>query len=385
MRAIMKGSTAQPTRFNPSLNGYRGFCAIHVFLHHAGMAGLLPAPDLAGPDNAVGWPWSVLRYGGPEMFFMISGFLILASLRRAVSLRSFLRDRFIRIYCAWLPVLIALTLVLRAFNMKALADTTPSQALGIFAANLLLLPPLLPIPAVHVGSWTLTFEWLFYLLAALGMALLRPARSPRWTIATWIFACVMTVWLLPSTMFFLTGVVVLLKADWFERHRAWLRFPLFSFVIYLIAWRYTDAYKSEVYVNFFEWIRDHRAIGAVIAFLASLHVFACIAFDTSAELAFLKTRVMQFLGNVSYSLYLWHLLIMGVIKRLVATHVIPSHGATVGFAVFFAASLAVTLVVAWASFTLLEVRLVHWVRRAWGPRAPQAQAGPVGVQDRRVH
>jgi exopolysaccharide production protein ExoZ len=354
-------------RFHLPLNGYRGFCALHVFLHHVATSGVVPVPALDADD--IGWPASLLRYGGPEMFFMISGYLVLASLQRTDSLWTFMRERVIRIYCAWAPTLVILTIVLRMFDMKVLAQSPPLHTLALFVGNFFLLPPLFPVPDLHYGSWTLTFEMLFYASLGLGAVLLRRPNPRRSLIGLWVAGCAAIVCVLPSTLFFVTGVLVLLKRDALERHRRYLRWPLLSFAIYLAAWRHTEAYTLTGFVDPRWWLST-RGIAAAVALLASLHLFACICLDTSRQLGFLRSRVFQWLGTVSYSLYLWHLLVMGVVKRAVLTFVVPQLGNTLGLVIFASASLALTAAVAWLSYTWLEARFGRWLRRRWARPAP---------------
>ena len=215
--------------FNYSLNGYRGFCALLVFLFHSGNAGVI---STVGMGAATDFLWTSLRYG-VEMFFMISGYVILGSLARHASLAKFLVDRFIRIYSAWVPALVAVSVVCALFNAKMFENLSLPQGLSLFLANLFLLPPFSSAELVHRGSWSLSYEWIFYFAAAVGTLLLRLRASElRWTMtmytALYIALCAAFVCLFPRSTFFLTGVVVFLRADWFEQRRRWLRFPLTS-------------------------------------------------------------------------------------------------------------------------------------------------------------
>jgi len=153
--------------FNAALNGYRGLCAALVFIYHVGSAGVIELPHGDRVSDGVSYLWSSLAYG-VEMFFMISGFVILGSLLRHASVGEFLKDRFTRIFSAWVPALLAVTVVCSALNMKMLADLGILERLGPFIANLLLLPPIVPLPLIHFGSWSLSYEWLFYFAAAGG-------------------------------------------------------------------------------------------------------------------------------------------------------------------------------------------------------------------------
>ena len=67
--------------FNVALNGYRGLCTVFVFVYHLGNAGVIPFPHGDVLRDGITYVWSALRYG-VEMFFMISGFVILGSLLR---------------------------------------------------------------------------------------------------------------------------------------------------------------------------------------------------------------------------------------------------------------------------------------------------------------
>jgi peptidoglycan/LPS O-acetylase OafA/YrhL len=363
-------TTARKQGFNVSLNGYRGCCALVVFLYHAAQAHVVEPVTVLG--NAGTYFLSSLRFG-VEMFFMISGFVILGSLLRHASIAGFLRDRFIRIYSAWAPALIALSVVLAAFRAKMFADVTPAEGLGLFVANLFLLPPIVPVPLVHWGSWSLTYEWVFYLAAACGLLLARRHYAARWPMILWCVLTALFVCLYPRSTFFLTGVIVFARRDWFEQRRKWLGFPILSLCVFLIAWRMTRADEAALSDTLFDFVLDGRVLPAMIAFVAALHMFASVCLGASRQIAFLGTRPFQFLGNISYSFYLWHLLIMSSVKRVITPYVVPKVGLGVGFALFVLISFGIAVAVSWASWQLFEVRLAGWMRRVLTPAAAQTK------------
>jgi peptidoglycan/LPS O-acetylase OafA/YrhL len=370
--------TAQSPRserpgFNTALNGYRGLCASLVFIYHLGAAGVMPLPGGDAWSDNLTFLWSSLAYG-VEMFFMISGFVILGSLLRHASVGEFLKDRFIRIFSAWVPALLAVTLVCSALNMKMLADLSFLERLGIFTANLLLLPPLVPLPLIHFGSWSLTYEWVFYFTAATGALLLRRRPLRRWAIAAWIVAAAAFVCLYPRALFFATGVIVFTQRARILRHTRWLRFPALSLLGFLIAWKLTEANLAQLSDTLFDWMRDGRWVAACVAFVASLHMFACACLNPRGEFSFLKTRLFQFLGNISYSFYLWHGLVMAAVKRVVNSHIVPAHGPGVGFIVFALGCLAVSLPLAWTSWKVFEVAAAKFVRSKLASRPVPAEA-----------
>lgn len=373
--------------FNQSLHGYRGFCALLVFLFHSGNAGVISTAELGfGAD----FLWTSLRYG-VEMFFMISGYVILASLLRHASIAEFLSERVIRIYAPWVPALVAVSVVCAAFHAKTFAHVSVSEGIGLFLVNLSLLPPLVTAPLIHRGSWSLTYEWVFYLAAAITIALLRRPqrgqrgqRGQRWTIWLWLALSAAFVGMFPRATFFLTGVLVFLQRDWFERRRHWLRFPVLSMLVFLVAWRYTEVDEAELTITYLDFLSDGRWVAALVAFLASLHMFASVVHRESRQLGFLDSRFFQFFGTISYSFYLWHALVMSLVKRVVTPYLVPHIGLALGFTVFVVASALLSLAVSWASWRIFEVHLaraMHRMRASTKERPSTRRVAAVSVQD----
>ena len=353
--------------FNIALNGYRGLCAGLVFIYHLGAAGVMPLPHGDSIKDGLAYLWSSLAYG-VEMFFMISGFVILGSLLRHATVAGFLKDRFIRIFSAWVPALIAVTLVCSALNLKMLSNMSFLERFGIFIANLMLLPPLLPLPLIHFGSWSLSYEWVFYFTAAMGAILLRRKPTRAWAIALWAILGALFVCLFPRALFFLSGVIVFVRQHWILKQQRWLRFPVISLLIFLVAWKSTEANQSQLSDTLFDWLRDGRWIAACIAFAASLHMFACVCLNPNGQFAFLKSQFFQFLGTISYSFYLWHALVMAGVKRVINTYVVPIYGYEVGFAAFAAICMAIAVPLSWVSWRVFEVGLAKFARRKIAPK-----------------
>jgi peptidoglycan/LPS O-acetylase OafA/YrhL len=361
-----QASSDKKSNFNVALNGYRGFCALSVFAFHMGNSGVVSWPTGTVLSDSATFVWSSLKYG-VEMFFMISGFVILGSLLRHSTLKGFLEDRFVRIYSAWVPAFLAVAAVCIALKMKMFTDVSFMKGLGIFAGNLLLLPPLAPLPLVHLASWSLTYEWVFYISAATGALLLRRKSPQTWAVIAWAILSGLFICLYPRSLFFLTGVIVFGCQPWLKRRERWLKFPLLSLLVFLVAWHLTGADKAELNDTMFDWLKDGRWVAALVAFGASLHMFASITLNTSRQFAFLGSRALQFVGTISYSFYLWHSLVVSTMKRLAIAYVIPHYGVSIGFLSFFISSLAIGLLVSWGSWALFEVKIAQLFRKTFVP------------------
>ena len=107
-KAVVVVAQRRASPFNPSVNGLRGLCVAFVFFFHVAKSGLPPMP----PDDSI-WQWDIVYVVDSasyfvEVFFMISGYVIMISLRRHPTMRGFLFDRFVRIFPLWIPVLLSI-------------------------------------------------------------------------------------------------------------------------------------------------------------------------------------------------------------------------------------------------------------------------------------
>lgn len=103
------------------------------------------------------------RYG-VMLFFLVSGYIIPASLERRGSVRAFWIGRVFRIH----PLLAAVLAALLAAHQSGLAqvrDFGDRSAVSVAIAHLTLLQELLATPNLLLVLWTLSYEMAFYLLA----------------------------------------------------------------------------------------------------------------------------------------------------------------------------------------------------------------------------
>ena len=156
------GNLESKSKFYPSVQGLRGFAAMSVFCLHLYLMALHGGFFPHFPPFVEG-AWSTLG-NGVGLFFIISGFVIPASLVRHGNIRQFIKDRVLRI----MPLFTLLHLIvftvgpfigykwMRGIDLKYYAE--------LFLANLTFTALPFGLPLAQQNAWTLTYEWLFYIV-----------------------------------------------------------------------------------------------------------------------------------------------------------------------------------------------------------------------------
>src|ERR1700730_5916573 len=139
------------------LDALRGFAALCVVFDHGSTLLLLPVRSFL-------YQWLNLGQYGVFVFFLVSGYIIPASLERKGSVRGFWISRAFRLYPLYL-LAIAIARIAYELGYGTLrgAQHHPLEAV---ASWLLMIPNLLTGPNVPNVTWTLSYEMVFYLLLA---------------------------------------------------------------------------------------------------------------------------------------------------------------------------------------------------------------------------
>ena len=345
------------TDYNRNLNGLRGLCAFLVFLRH-----IWGGPRLEGwwgdslPDAALlDFLFDSLQCA-VEIFFMISGFLITASLLRAPSIRHFVIHRVLRIY----PVFLATHLILfglgPVLHYKLLDGIDAARWSWLFLANGLLLPGIFDIPLVQTNAWSLSYEAAFYVFSIAAYRLGRPL-APRPRVLLIALATAGACWLYPRGVFFAAGAVVFLLGDRalaLGRQR-WLVPGLLLPALFLLL---QTALQAPI---------GGMRLGYAAGFLVGIPLFAALVHGRGAFGGLLRTRPMQYMGDISYSFYLWHPFAYFAGKKIVRT--LASGAPPVAqVALLLLVTLPVALALSHASWRLIERAATGALRRRLEPR-----------------
>ncbi|MBG0824502.1 acyltransferase [Planomonospora sp. ID91781] len=138
------------------LDALRGIAAVAVVFEHA-FKFLLPEARL--PVKAVFEP----GWYGVLVFFLVSGYIVPASLERRGSVRAFWISRLLRLYPLF-GVCLAGVGVLMAAGWDGLHVWWGSRPVSMTVGHLTMLQNLLHVPNLVNVLWTLSYEMAFYLL-----------------------------------------------------------------------------------------------------------------------------------------------------------------------------------------------------------------------------
>ena len=345
------------TDYNRNLNGLRGLCAFLVFVRH-----IWGGPRLEGwwgdtlPDAVtLDFLFNSLQCA-VEIFFMISGFLITASLLRAPTIGHFLINRVLRIYPVFLATHLILFALGPALHYKLLDGVDAGTWSWLFVTNGLMLPGIFPIPLVQTNAWSLSYEAAFYVFSItayrLGRHLAPRPRTLLIALATAGACC-----LYPRAAFFAAGALVFLMGERAAAlgRRPWLLPGLLLPALFLLLQASLDAGVG--------WTR----LGYALGFLIGIPLFATLVHGRGAFASLLQSRPMQYLGDISYSFYLWHPFAYFAGKKIVHA-IAPGQAPLLQLALLFVAALPVALALSHLSHRLIERRATGLLRRRLEPR-----------------
>jgi len=294
-------SDPRPTRASRQftlVQALRGLAALWVVLFHASATDDFPTLEAALPAPVTEWLFHAGHFG-VAIFFALSGFVIAYSLR-SVTFSWGLLGRFtLRRSLRLDPPYWASIILVTAFAwLSAYAKHEPFAlpAPGQVAAHLLYLQELLRIPELNAVYWTLTYEIQFYLFFVLVLVATHMILAPkRAAAAAWGLFTLLALagagglfgHLLPGLFLSLWDAFFVGALAYAASVHREATYVLFALVAAMLA-------RAAITGDGF----------AAISALTGVLFYASLRFNF-AETA-LSWRGLQFLGAISYSLYLVH-------------------------------------------------------------------------------
>ncbi|WP_341483397.1 acyltransferase [Micromonospora cathayae] len=317
----------------------------------------------ASSDAQRGFEWFFLHGGwiGVGFFFVLSGFVLTWSARPTDTTRAFWRRRFFKIYPNHLVTFVA-ALLLLVFATGATVD--PQHALY----NLLLIQswfPELEIRGSFNGpSWSLSCEALFYLSFPWLLRLIDRIRPERlWAWAIGVAAAVVAIAAVAQAR----PDGPLLPVVFLDDTEFWLvyQFPatrMLDFVFGILLARIVMTGRrvpvglggatALAVGGYVLTTLTPPAFGVVAVMIVPLGlvIAAAARADVAGRPSWLSSRVMVWLGEVSFAFYMWHSLVVNYGHQWLGYPRSSTPVALAEIALLF----AVTLLLAWLQFSRIE-------------------------------
>lgn len=296
----------------PALDGLRGIAATMVLVAHV-------RSSFAGKNESLWWaPIERGGHGGVVLFFVLSGFLLyLPWLRAAIEgrpgprLKNYFIRRCLRIMPAYYGSVIALTV------LRVVVGGRDPISVESIALHFLFLPTLMtPVLTVY---WTLQVEEFFYWV----LPVLHRVLAAIGSIPFFILTCVI------SFGWAVAGVTFLPETSlglWLEQTPFFL--PVFSLGILIArSWQAGSAADHArllvvgggAFYFAFSPVALHVALETnyqwtPVMDLVTAPALSAVVLGTALGGArFLEHPFLRFLGGISFSLYLWHMVVIRIV------------------------------------------------------------------------
>jgi peptidoglycan/LPS O-acetylase OafA/YrhL len=325
--------------FNVGTHGLRGIASVMVFAAHllGGTIEHIYASN-AGYVQAMLPFWNFGTFG-VDLFFLISGFVILPSAMR-YSVREFAVRRFWRLY----PLFLAFSILFICLNAAMNVEPTTNNWVAILA-GLTFMNIWTHTFQLTANAWSLTFEVWFYMMTAVGVVVLvrRPSTIGRLALLVAVAGFLSRY---PIAFWFLGGIAVRLlydRYDYLKRPHRTMEVIALVVSVYLASRGHYDYRWSDL---------ANPVVPSLI--LATTCYFAFSVSNRSLTSRLLSNRVTMYLGTVSYSLYLLHPYTYVVVRKSFDYFGLFGPNIVVSDLLFFATAALLTFPVTHVVHRLLE-------------------------------
>jgi peptidoglycan/LPS O-acetylase OafA/YrhL len=343
------------------LTGIRGVAALYVVFFH-----------FREVTDAITTPWTRFMghgYLAVDLFFMLSGFLMFLTYAPRFQARIrwsdyhlFILRRFARIYPMYLLTLLA------AFYVERKTHGGQWKAL---AADALLIQNYGYWPSLNYPSWSISTEWGAYLV----FPFLARSLEGRWCRRICLLACLIivgTVYALGRHSMPPVGLGV------FSGPTSFLR-CLAEFSIGMLVYRATSTRlgQSLMHLQYLGYL----VVGLIIfllflpgADLLVVTLFPCLLLSLSGVRnwvnAVLGSRPIEYLGAISYSLYLLHTLLFPWFNSHLDTLLHHEHWGEPSYAVRKAITIPLIILASAVTYHGIELPSRKLLRTLFDPRRP---------------
>jgi peptidoglycan/LPS O-acetylase OafA/YrhL len=367
--------SAPPSERLRYIDALRGIAALLVVWLHASSTFAMTSPETAATGGAFTAIPGYIDVGhiGVVVFFLISGYVIPFSILpdRAAPVGSFVIKRILRIYPAyWLSVPLAALVVFWIWGTQF----TTRELL----VNLTLMQDLFGVRAAEGVYWTLLVELAFYALCVVLLVSGSLFKARR--VAILAVALVLAFVAVAASYWLKRQFIPTSAPYWFLNLSVMLCGALFR-----SRWTATETRRDAV--------ADALLAAMTVCYVVLLPVAALLAngsrnnepvtyaigfliFLAGTRAVRIETRLSDWLGRISYSIYLFHVIVFLAIEWwLLHRQPVGSAWRTQHIGVYAAIGLAATLAVASLVYRFVEkpgIRLGHRLAERWQQRGSAA-------------
>ncbi len=363
------------------IDALRAIAALLVLWRHVADAFVGLGPGVSG-RWIVEWS-AALDFGriGVVAFFLVSGYVIPFSIHpeRPAPVGTFLIKRFFRIYPAyWLSIPLGAFATYWIWGLP----------FGVreFLVNLTLLQDLVGVHAALGLYWTLLVEWTFYMLCVLLLVSGSFGKPRRWLLLSWLFTAIYSIdmfvrWMDGTSVigskaaFGFLNLSLMLLGTLYRQTLVdddgsgdrWLRNGVFA----LLVWHLLALPFGATLV-----------VGAV-GNATIPYAFGLLLFIGGTSFFRISSRLTDWLGRVSYSIYLFHPVVFMLLLWWLLRFPVQSAWRAQHLGVYLLVNALITVALATLVYRFVErpgidlgQRVARWwVSRAANPRR-QEQALP---------
>lgn len=355
------------------VDALRGIAAFAVVLYH------IPGP-IREAAHVPAWLGAVLDNGflGVNVFFVLSGFVISLSVANAERsfryLGQFILRRSIRLDPPyWLAMIVEVALGVLGMRMFGAKDY-PIPSLLDIAAHVTYTQDLFRRAQISDVFWTLCFEIQFYVALVTALVL---ANNHR-----------LRALVKPQTVLAVAFVVVTVASALIRN--GWLPNPIHGLALiraqeflmgclcYLVV---TERVSKPIGLTGLTVVLLLRILGGgVVDAMVTAATFAVcfISYTSPAIDAFARAGALQFLGRISYSLYLFHASVVGRASTLAVARLAPTSSLTMGIALVMV--IAASVLFSYLCYLAVERPALQFSRRIRFGSHRQATPAIAGTQ-----
>ena len=333
-----------------TLDGLRGYLAFFVFLFHACTNySYITKGTWLTPDTNL---YLFLGHGSVQLFFMITGFLFYSKLIKNESSLSYYKKidwikfyvaRFYRLYPLYL-FSITLIFIILFYLSKGVLNETPwelfKHAFSWLIFGLFGLADINETNTHVINSgviWSLSYEWIFYLLMPTFAFFLKQESRFNWIIFSLItFLILISMHSIYEGKAFLAGII----AAYLIQNEKFIKFAKSKMATFII---------SISLVGLIQHVTPNHTY-AILSYLTIIFLLVVCGNDI---FGILLNPLSKALGDLSYSIYLLH----GILLYVVFNILVSKENITSPLVYWGIISLITPILIIFSNFTFKHIEL----------------------------